>query len=138
MWTLTSRVAQNLFQYNKSCESSITTRYQSEISKIYICLCLPSSNFFKSFMNSLFIVYKNEEWYHFVVRIRSPTLISFYCVCVVCFYICLYSFQWSLLLAEVSLLILTNNNNQKLCIFLSILLIKQQSCSQVGCFNLFW
>ena len=29
-------------------------------------------------MNSLFITYKNDEWCHFVVRIGSPALISFF------------------------------------------------------------
>ena len=34
-----------------------------------------------SFMRSLFIVFKNNEWCHFVVRIGSVALIFFYCVC---------------------------------------------------------
>ena len=34
-----------------------------------------------SFMRSLFIAFKNDEWYHFVVRISSPAFFSFYCVC---------------------------------------------------------
>ena len=45
-----------------------------------------------SFMNSLFIAYKNDEWCHFVVRIGSPFLTSFYCICFICFYASLFSF----------------------------------------------
>ena len=30
-------------------------------------------------MNSLFVVFENNEWCHFVVRIGSSTFISFYC-----------------------------------------------------------
>ena len=32
---------------------------------------------------SLFIAFVNNEWCHFVVRMGSPALISFYCVCFV-------------------------------------------------------
>ena len=77
MLILPSRLSQNQFENNKSCESSITTRYQYISVCIYHCLK-------GSFMNSLFIAYKNNEWCYFVVRISSP-LIWFYCVCVVSF-----------------------------------------------------
>ena len=43
MLTHPSRISQNPFQNNKSLESSITTIYQSEISKIYIRWYLPFS-----------------------------------------------------------------------------------------------
>ena len=58
-------------------------------------------------MNSLFIAYKNKEWFHFVVRIGPPALFLFYCLCVVSFFFSPFSFLfffffvWSLLLAEV-------------------------------------
>ena len=38
-----------------------------------------------SFMRSLVIAFKKDEWCHFVVRIGSLALISFYCVCAVSF-----------------------------------------------------
>ena len=40
-------------------------------------------------MYSLFIAYENDEWCRFVVHIAigSPSLISFYCVCFVSFYL---------------------------------------------------
>ena len=37
-------------------------------------------------MNSLFITYGKNVWCHFVVRIGSPALISFYCECFASFY----------------------------------------------------
>ena len=64
-------------------------------------------------MNSLFIAYVNDESCHCVVRIGSPVLISFYCMCFVSFF---FFSLWILLLSlgvEVSL---------------SILKIKQWSC----------
>ena len=36
-----------------------------------------------SFMRSLFTAFENDELCHFVVRIGSLMLISFYCVCIV-------------------------------------------------------
>ena len=50
--------------------------------------------FQKYLMNSLFIRYENDEWFHFVVHIGSPALISFYCVC----YSSYYYFPFLLLL----------------------------------------
>ena len=41
-------------------------------------------------MNSLFIANKNNEWRPFVVRIDSPALISFYCLCFVFLYLFLF------------------------------------------------
>ena len=38
-----------------------------------------------SFMKFLFIAYKNDGLWHFVVCIGSPVLLSFYCVCTVSF-----------------------------------------------------
>ena len=46
--------------------------------------------FQKYLMNTLFITYENDEWRHFVVRIDSSALISFYCVCFVSFYFFLF------------------------------------------------
>ena len=55
-----------------------------------------------SFMNSFFVAYKSYKWCHFVVRIGSTALISFYCVRVVSFYFSLFSyFLWSLLVADI-------------------------------------
>ena len=74
--------------------------------------------FWKYLMNSLFIAYESDEWSHCVVRIGSPTFISFYCVCFVSFYFFLFSYFFvdftTCLGIEVSL---------------SILKIKQCSCS---------
>ena len=42
--------------------------------------------FWKHLMNSLFIVYENDYWCHFMERIGSRALISFYCVCFVFFF----------------------------------------------------
>ena len=50
---------------------------------------------------SLFIEFENDEWCHFVARIGSLALISFYCVCFVSFYFFLFFFLiflWILLL----------------------------------------
>ena len=66
--------------------------------------------FWKYLINSLFVAFKNDKWCHFVVRVGSPALISFYCVCFVSFYFFLFFlfFLWILLLfgVEVSLSIL--------------------------------
>ena len=43
-------------------------------------------------MNSLFIAYENDESCHCVVRIGSPVLISFYCVCFISFYVFIFLF----------------------------------------------
>ena len=48
--------------------------------------------FWKYLMNSVFIAYENDEWYHCVVRVSSPALISFYCVCFAFFYFVLFYF----------------------------------------------
>ena len=52
--------------------------------------------FWKYLMNSLFIAYGDDESCHCVVRIGSPALISFYCVCFVSFYFFLFFlfFYW--------------------------------------------
>ena len=49
-------------------------------------------------MNSLFIAYQNDERCHFVGRISSPALISFYCIFIVSLYVlyfcfCIYVYQ---------------------------------------------
>ena len=44
----------------------------------------------KYLMNSLFMAYENDESCHCVVRIGSPALISFYCVCFISFYFFLF------------------------------------------------
>ena len=46
--------------------------------------------FWKYLMNSFLIAYENDESCHCVVRIGSPLLISFYCVCFVSFYFFLF------------------------------------------------
>ena len=56
--------------------------------------------FWKYLMNSLFIEYENDDPCHCVLRIGSPALVSFYCVCVVSLYFFLFfHFLWILLLA---------------------------------------
>ena len=62
----------------------INRKFQKYIS-LSICHCHRAS-----FMRSLFIAFKNDEWCHFVVRIGSLALISFYCVCIVSFYFSLF------------------------------------------------
>ena len=123
MLTFPSCVSQNPFQNNRSCESSITTIYQSKISKICIhkickiSICINHCHK-ASFMKSLLIAYKNHEWFHFVVRIRSPALVQFYCVWSVSFYFplfyyflfvesatCLYELLSAVYLPEISILI---------------------------------
>ena len=74
-----SRISQNTFYNNNTCESSITTIYQSKISKI-------------NFNELSFIAYKNDESCHFAVRIASGVPTSFYCMCVVSFYFSLFSY----------------------------------------------
>ena len=64
----------------------INRKFQKYIS-VSICPCHRAS-----FLRSLFIAFKNDEWCHFVVRTGSLALISFYCVCVVSFYFSLFSF----------------------------------------------
>ena len=72
----------------------------------------------KYLMNSLFMAYENDESCHCVVRIGSPALISFYCVCFASFYFFLFFYFFvdftTCLGIEVSL---------------SILQIKHWSCS---------
>ena len=74
--------------------------------------------FWKYLMNSLFIAYENDEWCHFVVRIGSPALISFYGMCFISFYFFLFFLflLWILLLSGFE-------------VRLSIPKIKQWSCS---------
>ena len=62
----------------------INQKFQKYIS-VSICSCHRTS-----FERSLFIAFKNDEWCHFVVRIGSVALISFYCVCLVSFYFSLF------------------------------------------------
>ena len=52
---------------------------------------------------SPFIAYENDELCQFVIRIGSPELISFYCVCFVSFHFFLFFLfsLWVLLLAEI-------------------------------------
>ena len=74
--------------------------------------------FWKYLMNSLFILFENNEWCHFVVRISSPAFISFYYVCFVSFYFFPFFlfFLWTPLPFGFD-------------VRLSILKIKQWSCS---------
>ena len=65
---------------NPLSQPYINRKFQKYIS-VTICHCHRAS-----FMRSVFIVFKIDEWYHFVIRIGSLALISFYCVCVVSFY----------------------------------------------------
>ena len=54
--------------------------------------------FWKYLMNSLIIVYENDESCYCVLRIGSPMLISFYCVCFVSFnFFLFFYFLWILL-----------------------------------------
>ena len=76
--------------------------------------------FQKYLMNSLFIVYENDEWCHFVVRIGSPALISFYSVCLVSFSFFLF---FSFFVSSITC--------QGIEVSLAIIEIKQWSCSQV-------
>ena len=46
--------------------------------------------FWKYLTTPLFISFENDEWCHFVVRISSPVLVSFYWVCFVSFYFFLF------------------------------------------------
>ena len=71
-----------------------------------------------SFMRSLFIVFKNNEWCHFVVRIGSVALIFFYCVCVVSFYFSLFSY-----------IFVESTTCWGMGLSLTILIIKLWSCS---------
>ena len=110
--TCLSRVSQNPFQNNKSCESSITTIYQSEISKICIRQYLPLSQsvFYEISLHCIF-----RTMSHFVA-LRA--YFSFLRVCRLFLFLSFFLFLlWSLLLAEV------------LRKVLSILMIKQYSCS---------
>ena len=102
MLTRLSRVSQNPFQNSKSCESSITTMYQSHILKnkyvsvsIYHCHRSP-------FMNPFFITYKNDEWY--VFRGTNWSSCAYFILLHACRYFLFLSFfyfLWYLLLAEV-------------------------------------
>ena len=74
----------------------INRKFQNYIC-VSICHCHRAS-----FMRSLFIAFKSNEWFNFVVHIGSPVFFLFYCVCVVSFYFSAFSyFLWSPLLAEV-------------------------------------
>ena len=90
MLILPSRVSRNPFLNNKRATNSlsqpnINRKCQKYISnRIYPCQ--------RSFVKFLFIVYKNVEWCYFVIRIGSPVLISFYCVC--CFFLFLSFFYF--------------------------------------------
>ena len=64
----------------------INWKFQKYIS-VSVCPCHRAS-----FMRSLFIAFKNNEWCHFVVLIGSLALISFYCECVLSFYFSLFSY----------------------------------------------
>ena len=76
--------------------------------------------FWKYLMNSLFIAFENNEQCHFVVRIGSPALVSFYCVCFVSFYFFLFSYFF-----------VDFTTCLGIKVSLSILKIKQGSCSQI-------
>ena len=80
MLTLPSRVFQNpLRAVNPLSQLDINRKFVKYISiSVYHCRR-------RYLMNSLVIAYKNDEGCHFVVRIRSPALLSFYCMCVVSF-----------------------------------------------------
>ena len=97
MLTCPSRVSQSPFQNNKSCESSITTIYQSEISKIFLRWYLPLSQsaFYEISFNCIFRTMCHfgalQGLFHFIVSV------SFLFISVFVFLFLL----WSLLLAEV-------------------------------------
>ena len=64
----------------------INRKFQKYIS-VSICPCHRAS-----FVRSLFIAFKNDEWRHFVVLIVSIALISFHCLCVASFCFSLFSY----------------------------------------------
>ena len=64
----------------------INRKFQKYIS-VSICPCHRAS-----FMRSLFIAFKNDEWRHFMVLIVPIAPISFYCVCVASFCFSLFSY----------------------------------------------
>ena len=92
-----SHLPQNPFQNNENCDSCITAIYQLEFWKLYryplLCAIVTSS-----FMRSLFIAFKNDEWYvfnlqrlfHFIACGSFLSISPFFLI-----------FLWSPLLAEV-------------------------------------
>ena len=79
MLTRPSHVSQNPFRIiravNPLQQLDINQKFQKYVSvSTFHCHRAP-------FMNTPFIAYKNNEWWHFVVRLGSPALIWFYCVC---------------------------------------------------------
>ena len=76
---------------NRLSQLNINRKFQKYIS-VSICYYHKAS-----FMRSLFIAFKSDEWCHFVVRFDSPALISFYCVCVISFYFSPFSYFFRVL-----------------------------------------
>ena len=71
---------------NPLSQLHINWKFQKYIS-VSICPCHRAS-----FVRSLFIAFKNDEWRHFVVLIVSIALISFHCLCVASFCFSLFSY----------------------------------------------
>ena len=71
---------------NPLLQLHINRKFQKYIS-VSICPCHRAS-----FVRSLFIAFKNDEWRHFVVLIVSIALISFHCLCVASFCFSLFSY----------------------------------------------
>ena len=71
---------------NPLSQLHINRKFQKYIS-VSICPCHRAS-----FVRSLFIAFKNDEWRHFVVLIVSIALISFHCLCVASFCFSLFSY----------------------------------------------
>ena len=84
MSTCTSVYPAIMRTVNPLSQLYISRKLQKYIS-VSICHCYRAS-----FTRTLFIAFKNDEWCHFVVRIGSPALILFYCVCVFSFYFSLF------------------------------------------------
>ena len=84
MLTCQSRVSQNPFQTNKSCESYHNYISIGNFKKISVSICHYHR---ASFMKTFFIAYLEQESFR-----GSPWLILFYCECVVSFYFCLFSY----------------------------------------------
>ena len=71
---------------NPLSQLHINRKFQKYIS-VSICPCHRAS-----FVRSLFIAFKNDEWRHFVVLIVSIALVSFHCLCVASFCFSLFSY----------------------------------------------
>ena len=91
------RKSKHKFGRKKVCKSNKVRKYfvNSKIENEVFGQCVNYALFvvwISEVMNFLFIAYESDEWCQFVVRIDSPELHSFYCVCFVSFYFSFYLF----------------------------------------------